>query len=478
MKILLVVPNIKSFDIMPSLSVASLKGFINEKTKHEAKIADLVFHKKIWKKYLKEKIRKEKPDLIGLSVLSFNYPEALHIAKFIKKNFGIKIIFGGVHVILSPHEVIENEDVDIICTGEGEETLKELLDHNLNCKNIEGIWYKQDSKIYKNKNRKLIENLDKIAFPNFEDFELDKYFVINHNHVPIMTSRGCPYKCTYCSNHALSKKLDGKYVRFRNVDSVMEEIGLRIKQYYEKGFRYLHLFDDTFILYKNFVYEFCEKFMKKGFDKRLKWTANVRANLVTDRLVKIMKDAGCYEMRMGVESGNDYILNTVYKRNMSKEQLNNAFRTIQKQGVQLRMDFIIGAPYETINMMRESFELAKQSNGDRISFAKLYPFPGTEIKDFCEKEHVIEKNLHFKEKGMPPVDRTKFTTKRQMKNFTRNILWWQGQRYFNQGFKMRGISFLWDTLAFLLYSKHKYNLDFGQILQWNIQRYKFAIMHM
>lgn len=218
--------------------------------------------------------------------------------------------------------------------------------------------------------------------------------------------------------------------------------------------------------------------MKKGFDKRLKWTANVRANLVTDRLVKIMKDAGCYEMRMGVESGNDYILNTVYKRNMSKEQLNNAFRTIQKQGVQLRMDFIIGAPYETINMMRESFELAKQSNGDRISFAKLYPFPGTEIKDFCEKEHVIEKNLHFKEKGMPPVDRTKFTTKRQMKNFTRNILWWQGQRYFNQGFKMRGISFLWDTLAFLLYSKHKYNLDFGQILQWNIQRYKFAIMHM
>ena len=85
MKILLVVPNIKSFDIMPSLSVASLKGFINEKTKHEAKIADLVFHKKIWKKYLKEKIRKEKPDLIGLSVLSFNYPEALQIAKFIKK---------------------------------------------------------------------------------------------------------------------------------------------------------------------------------------------------------------------------------------------------------------------------------------------------------------------------------------------------------------------------------------------------------
>ncbi len=473
MKILLIEPNIERFALIPTMSLTTLKGFINEKTKHEAKIVDLVFHKKVWKKYLVEKIREEKPDLIGLSVLSFNYTEALKIARLVKENFDIKIIFGGIHVILSSEEVIQQDVVDIICTGEGEEVLKELLDKKLDCEGIKGIWYKKNGKIIKNKTRKLIEDFDTIAFPDFEDFELDRYFVINHNHIPVMTSRGCPYNCNYCSNHALRKKLEGKYVRFRSVDNVMEEIDLRVKQYYGKGFKYLYLFDDTFILYKNFVYEFCEKFKEKGFHKFLRWTANVRANLVTDEIIKTMKSAGCYEVRMGVESGNDYILNTVYKRNMTKKQLMNAFRIVKRHGLQLRLDFIIGAPYETIDMMEESIEFAKQSGGDRIFFSKLYPLPGTEIKNVCEKEHIIEKNIPVSDKGVPPVDRTKFVSKKEMRDFFRKISWWYGQRYFREGFKMKGFSFLWDILIFLLYYKYKYYLEFNQIYRWNIQRYKF-----
>ena len=158
MKILLIEPDIKTYALMPTVSLSMLKGFINEKTKHEAKIADLVFHNNDWKKYLVKRIRMEKPDIIGISVLSFNYPEALRISRFIKNNFKTKIIFGGVHVILSPQKVIENEEVDIICTGEGEDTLKELLNNNLNCKDIKGIWYKKNGKIYKNKNRRLNES--------------------------------------------------------------------------------------------------------------------------------------------------------------------------------------------------------------------------------------------------------------------------------------------------------------------------------
>ena len=109
MKILLIVPNIKSYDVMPCLSVAYLKGFINKKSRHEAKVIDLVFHKKNWENYISKRIVEEKPDLIGFSVLSFNYPEAIEIARYIKNNFDIKIIFGGVHIILSPEEVIEKK---------------------------------------------------------------------------------------------------------------------------------------------------------------------------------------------------------------------------------------------------------------------------------------------------------------------------------------------------------------------------------
>ncbi|MEK6820435.1 MAG: radical SAM protein, partial [Nanoarchaeota archaeon] len=383
MKLLLIEPNIEGYALMPTLSLAVLKSFINNRTEHRAKIIDLVFHKHDWKTYLEKELEKEKPDLIGFSVLSFNYYQALEIASHIKKNHDIKIIFGGVHAILMPEQVIKNKEVDIICTGEGETALKELLDSNLNVKKVRGIWYKNKGKIVRNKDNKLIEKLDSLPFPDWNDFDLKKYFLINNSHLPIMASRGCPYNCTYCSNHALKKKLKGRYVRFRTVDNVIEEIALRIKQYYRKGFRYLFFYDDTFILDKNYVLEFCRKYMGRGFHKILKWNVNVRANLVTEEIIKAMKEAGCYEVRMGVEAGNDFIRNKVYKRNMTKKEISDAIRIIKKYNLQLRLQFIIGAPYETLEMMQESFDMAKKSQADYILFPKLMPLPATEIRQMC-----------------------------------------------------------------------------------------------
>ena len=143
MKLLLIEPNIEGYALMPTMSLAILKSFINNKTKHQAKIIDLIFHKKDWKEYLKEKLTKEKPDLIGMSILSFNYAQAIKIADFIKENFNVKIIFGGVHVILMPEETLQNKSVDMICTGEGELTLKSLLDKKINPEKIKGLWYKK-----------------------------------------------------------------------------------------------------------------------------------------------------------------------------------------------------------------------------------------------------------------------------------------------------------------------------------------------
>jgi radical SAM superfamily enzyme YgiQ (UPF0313 family) len=470
MKILLIVPNIKSYDVMPCLSVATLKGYINGATKHKAKVIDLVYHRKVWKQYLSDIIYEENPDLIGISVLSFNYPEALEIARFIKNNFDIKIIFGGVHVILTPEEVIQNKEIDIICLGEGEHVLKDILDNSLNCKDVKGIWYKKNDKIIKNEKRKLIENLDSIPFPDFDDFNIERYFIVNHKHFPIMGSRGCPYNCTFCGNHALKKNLVGKYVRFRSVENILDEVEQRIKQFFNRGLRYFYFFDDTFILYKDFVLEFCNKYKKKGLHKKVKWTANVRANLVTEEIIKAMKDAGCYEVRMGVESGNDYIRNTVYNRNMTQDHLINSFKIIKKHGLTLRLDFILGAPFETVDMMEESLELAKLSGGDRIFFAKLYPFPGTEIKKICENEHTID-GIDFDNKGMPSVDKTSFVTNKQLKNFSKKIRKWQARRYIKKGFELNGLGFIWDIFIFLLYYKGKYDFEYSQIYRWNVQRY-------
>ncbi len=474
MRILLVEPNIEGYALMPSMALAVLKSFINNKTKHKAEIIDFIFHKKDWKNYLKEGIEKFKPNLIGFSIMSFDYNQALKMAKFIKENYNIKIIFGGVHAILMPEQTIKNEEVDIVCTCEGEFVLKDLLDKNLDCKNIRGIWYKNKKEVViKNLNRELIENLDELPFPDFDDYDLGKYFLISNNHLPIMASRGCPYNCTYCSNHAIKKKLKGKYVRFRRIDSVMEEIELRIKQYYDKGMRYLFFYDDTFILDRSFVFKFCKKFKEKGFDKLLKWNVNVRANLVTDEIIKAMKEAGCYEVRMGIESGNDKIRNELYKRGITEEQIYNAVKIIKKYGLRLRVQFIVGAPYETIETMNESYEMAKKINADYTLFPILMPLPETEIKDICEKEGLIEKNLFKDSHSMftNPVSRTKYATKKDIIKIVNKVRNYQIKKVISEGLKMRGPIFFFDLIKFFLYYKRKYNLEIDNAFRFTVNKY-------
>jgi anaerobic magnesium-protoporphyrin IX monomethyl ester cyclase len=474
MKLLLVEPNIEGYALMPSMALATLKSFVNNKTEHKAEIADFIFHKKDWETYLDRKIKRFKPDLIGFSVMSFDYSQALKMAKFIKKYYNIKIVFGGVHAILMPEETIKNKEVDMVCPCEGEYVLKDLLDKKLDCKKVKGIWYKKENgEIVKNQNLRLIEDLDKLPFPDFEDYDLKKYFLINNNHLPIMGSRGCPYNCTYCSNHAIRKKLEGKYVRFRSVESVIREIELRINQYYSKGMRYLFFYDDTFILDRNFALEFCKRFKEKGFDKKLKWNVNVRANLVTDEIIKAMKDAGCYEVRMGVEAGNDEIRNKLYKREMSEEQIYNAVKIIKKYGLHLRVQFIVGAPYDTNKTMDESYRMARKINADYTLFPILMPLPETEIKEVCEKEHLIQ-GKGFKDSHImftSPVSRTKYVKMKDIKKVVNKVRIYQIKKVMFEGLKMKNFLFLFDLITFFVYYKRKYDLEIDNVFRFTVNKY-------
>jgi radical SAM superfamily enzyme YgiQ (UPF0313 family) len=460
--------------MLPPISLPVLKGFVKNKTAHEAKILDLVFHGKDWQQHVLDEIKKERPDLIGFSILSFNYQSILAIARFIKQHSTIPIIAGGVHVILAPEEVISNREIDIVCIGEGEYVLKELLDNSLDCSAVDGIWYKKKGKIIKNIPRQLITNLDLLAFPDFDDFDVQKCLFIYNNHLSIMASRGCPYSCSYCNNHALRRTLKGTYVRFRSVENVIEEIDLRIKQYYNWGFRYFYFFDDTFILNKDYVLKFCKQFKEKGFHKLLRWNVNIRANLVTDELMRALKDAGCYQVRMGVESGNEYIRNTIYNRGMTNEEIFHAVQIIKKNDLQLRLYFMVGAPQETVEMMQESFQMADTLNADEIFFGVLYPLPETDILKICENEHVLEVKNKQGSSEIAPIKKTKYASSAQLRQFMHQVGRWQMRHYIQDGLKSRGPLFFLDCLRFILLYKRKNQFEMDQLFRWNVQRYKLS----
>jgi hypothetical protein len=298
---------------------------------------------------------------------------------------------------------------------------------------------------------------------------MDRYFVHNLWHLPVMASRGCPYSCTYCSNHALRKALVGRYVRFRSVGNVLDEIETRLAAY--PTVRFLYFFDDTFILREEFVKEFCTEFMRRGLHKRLRWTVNVRANLVTDEVMAQLKAAGCYEVRMGVESGSDYIRNQVYKRTMTAEELTAAFAAIHRHGLRLRLDFIVGAPDETTTMMWESLALAKASGADRVFFSRLFPLPGTEIKGLCEQAGVVDTEAG----GMPGVRRTKHVTAAELDRFLTAVSRWQIRTYLAQGFRKKRVVFVQDILRFLVDVRPRYDLELNQTLRWNLERYALGL---
>lgn len=287
-----------------------------------------------------------------------------------------------------------------------------------------------------------------------------------------MASRGCPYSCSYCNNHALRKTLQGTYVRFRSVENVIEEINVRIKQYYDQGFRYFYFFDDTFILNKDYVLEFCRQFKERGFHKLLRWNVNIRANLVTDELMKELKEAGCYQVRMGIESGNQYIRNKVYNRGMTDQDIFHAVESIKKQHLQLRLYFIAGAPPETIEMMQESLQMADTLDADEIFFGVLYPLPGTDIAKLCENEHIIDMKSKPGSYEIGPVKRTMYVSSGKLQRFLRQVSHWQMRKYVSDGFRLRGPFFIMDCLRFLVLYKKQYHFELDQLFRWNVQRYK------
>ena len=467
-------PSTTSISMLPPISLPVLKGFITTKTDHDAKILDLVFHGHDWQQRVLEELTKEKPDLIGFSLLSFNYQAIVGIARFIRQHCTVPIIAGGVHVILSPEEVISNPEIDIVCTGEGEYVLKELLDNTLDCALVDGIWYKKKGEIIKNNPRQLVTDLDQFGFPDFDDFDIQTCLFIFNNHLSIMTSRGCPYSCSYCNNHALRKILKGTYVRFRSVENVLDEIDVRIKQYYDQGFRYLYFFDDTFILNKDYVLEFCRRFKERGYHKLLRWNVNIRANLVTDELMKALKEAGCYQVRMGVESGNEFIRNTIYHRGMTNQEITDAVEIIRKNNLQFRLYFMFGAPEETIEMMQETLQMAQTLDATEMFFSLLYPLPGTDIRKLCEEGQTLKAmdDQHSSEIG--PIQNTKYVSSDQIQRFYTSVQHWQMRHYFRAGLKLRGPLFFFDCLRFLLLYKRKYHFENDQLFRWNVQRYTLS----
>ncbi len=328
---------------------------------------------------IREYVKREDPKIVGITVATPMIPYSLDIAKMVKEfNKDIKVIFGGAHPSAAPEDTMKScKAIDFCVIGEGEITFLELSRAILERRakkfyDIKGIAFRNGNKIIRTNPRPLIENLDEIPFPARHLLPMEKYSFspIKYKRSPgtnMISSRGCPYNCLFCTKHVFGQKL-----RIRSVKNVIDEINLLIEKY---GIKEIHFYDDTFTVSEKYVEEFCKTILKEKID--ISFWINGRVNTVNKDMLNLLKKAGCYRIYYGFESATPKILRILNKQE-SIEQSIIASHLTRKAGIEVYGFFILGNPTETVSEMNDTIEFAKKYC-DYAHFTALTPYPGTAL---------------------------------------------------------------------------------------------------
>lgn len=462
MKLTFIQPNLNEEKTFPNLAIASIISYIRHNSDHKVSLIDLTFNSKDWEEYLLGKLNIYRPDVIAFSLTSAEYIDSMEILYIIKHHYpNVKIIWGGVHPTLRPKECLKSNFIDVVCIGEGEETILEYLNNDLKPEGIKGLAYKDKV----NSPRKLIEDLDILPFPDWSDYDMAAYFDNTYNHFPIMASRGCSYGCTYCSNHALKKKLKGKYCRVRSVDNILSEIRFQEKKY---KFDYIFFYDDNLLIYPEWINEFCMKYSKWFY---YPFNFNVRPDLITDENIRLLKEAHCFKVRMGIESGNQFIRKKVYKRNITDKQIYDAVNIIKKYGLQIRTNFIVGAPYDNKETIKDTLTMIKRINPDQVHVPLLWSLPETIMEDMLIKNGLVEREI----KNPKPITVTKtfYLNESELKKAYKKVDRYRYIHYFKKAFNMKGLEFIKDLIMFFFYYKHKYGVSINNLTKYTLNKYQY-----
>ncbi|MFC1511135.1 radical SAM protein [Candidatus Margulisiibacteriota bacterium] len=329
--------------------------------------------------------------IIDTSTSSINYD--LETAKQIKAMISksIKICLVGPHASALPEEVISNENVDFVAIGEYDYTVRDLArrlnkDPNDNGEGVAGLWGKQKGGIIKNEKRPLIENLDELPFASkiiFEQLDIRKYgldFTL-HPYMNIMTSRGCPYKCTYC---LWPQTLSGGKYRERSLDHVFKEIDYVLRC--QPKIREIFFDDDTFTVRLERVKEFCERYIKGNY--KIPFSVNARPTITDEKLLRLLKQAGLRCLVVGFESGDQGILDAV-KKNTRLEEMKEFARLCHKLRIQVHGDFVFGLPGENHETIKNTTKFAKELSLSTFQLSIAMPLPGTEFYRWLDQNNYL-----------------------------------------------------------------------------------------
>lgn len=348
MKVLLIKPHswfsAKGFGF--PLGIAYLASSLIKK-KHNVKILDLMLYKlEEGEEIVLRTLNEFNPDLIGITCNSHERFFVFDLAKIVKRHKDIPVVVGGPHVTLTAEETLEwINEIDIIVLNEGERTIVELcevIENNKDIKEVNGIVYRRNQEIVRTKRRPFIENLDVLPFPAWGLFEIQKYDLYlpipgKPSAIQMISSRGCPFRCNFCSATIIA----GNKIRYRSPKNVVDELETLHNLYPE--YEWIFIYDDNFIANKQRVINICEEILKRKI--KINWGCYGRVDSIEENIVKIMAESGCKMISFGVESGSNKVLKIMDKR-INSTMIMKAIKNVKTVGMISRCSFISGYPGE------------------------------------------------------------------------------------------------------------------------------------
>lgn len=352
------------------------------------------------KREIRDGIEAQKPYLIAVSSMTCHWSQLSNLLDYTEQITRTPILVGGWHPSISPEEVIGHDAVHYICLGEGEFPTLELVERLKKMEetdNILNIWSQKDQHIHRNPLRPLISNLDDLPLPDRDLFSFQD--LVNESALSgigpegprrvavISSGRGCLYECAYCCNAAyrkLYRAVHRDFVRRRTVDSLMEEIAHVIETYDPM---WIEFWEENFVIDHGWLKEFAVKYGKKF---GLPFSIPVRPNHVLKDEFRLLREANCKLVYMGVECGNERYRKKYMNRHLSNEQILEAFRLARKNGVATLSFNMVGLPFETLSEIEETLSINEMIEPDFLGCYIYTPFPGTELYSISKKAGLIK----------------------------------------------------------------------------------------
>jgi magnesium-protoporphyrin IX monomethyl ester (oxidative) cyclase len=416
---------------LPPLGLAYI-GAVLEGIGVEVRIFDSLIEEASFED-IEEVIKDFAPDIVGVSNnFSKQAKNAARIYGITKRAGDIITIAGGAHPTAMPEFVLLDKNVDYVVLGEGEDTIVELIEYIRNWRNVstlDGIGYKENMQIKIIPKTKYIEDLDSLPFPARHLLNMEKYYGLKASHgtrtkerfSPIVTSRGCPARCTFCS----ASKVWGKKFRSRSPENVVAEIKHLIDDY---RIQEIMFEDDNFTLDAKRADRIFDLMIKHKLDVVWDTPNGIAAWTLTERLIDKMKASGCIKLNFPVETGSQYVMDNIIRKPLKLNRVKQLIKYAQNIGLDVGLFFVMGMPGETEQQIWDSFRFAKEMDIYFPHISIATPYPGSELYNICREREYLESyfslnDLHIKSFCIS----TEFLSKRRLKNIyskgRRFLLW-------------------------------------------------------